>query len=277
MTEALTTLFEGHDIRVLESEGDIWIPLKDLADAWGLRPNTLYQIIARNGKKFKNRVSDVHVTCTSSDESWHKSVNEQGLYVLLGAVNTDRLKNAEAAAAIDRFQYWIPELIQKYRKKEIAQAGPVLPDIKAKLNQARELAEVCRVDPHTFEAAVLRENGLPGLADALPTSPTPVVVQHGDPGWFNPSQLVAKCNDPLLTAERLNWYLKNHDFQYRDGYIWRLTPRGMEHGKEYLYTAPSQHQEIRISWRESVLYASGLKRQLLEDQTHLPQKATTGA
>ena len=48
MTGDLIPLFEGHNIRVLEKDSEPWFPLKDLADAWGLKSNTLYQIIVRN-------------------------------------------------------------------------------------------------------------------------------------------------------------------------------------------------------------------------------------
>ncbi|MEN6397180.1 MAG: BRO family protein [Methanoregula sp.] len=271
MTEALIPLFEGHNIRVLEKDGEPWFPLKDLADAWGLRPNTLYQIIARNEKKFKNRVSDVHVTCTPPEpESWHKSVNEQGLYVLIGAVNTDRLKNPQAADAIDRFQYWVPELIQKYRKREIVQV-PVAPDIRAELQEARELAVICGKSPESFQAVILRKHGKTELADAL----TPSLV-HGESGWYTPTRLIETFmrHDPTLTPKRLNQYLSNTrengmwaPFQYRDeNHIWRLAPRGIPHGKEKEYTVPDTgHKEIRIQWKESVLVAAGLKRPELQE------------
>jgi len=36
MTEALSTLFEGHEIRVLEQDNDLWFPLTDIAKAWGI-------------------------------------------------------------------------------------------------------------------------------------------------------------------------------------------------------------------------------------------------
>jgi prophage antirepressor-like protein len=50
MTPNLTQLFEGKEIRVIEQDNDFWFPLVDLATAWGLNPNTLYQLIARNGR-----------------------------------------------------------------------------------------------------------------------------------------------------------------------------------------------------------------------------------
>ena len=259
MTETLAPIFEGHDIRVLEQDGEPWFPLKDLAAAWGLRPNTLYQIIARNEKKFKNRVSDVHVTCTPPEpESWHKSVNEQGLYVLIGAVNTDRLKNPQAADAIDRFQYWVPELIQKYRKREIAPV-PASSDIRAELQEARELAAICGKSPESFQAVILRKHGKAELADALQAT---VPFTHGESGqWMNPSEIGHEC---CLTAQQVNYWLLNHGFQYKDGPLWRLTPKGTDYGEEYVFEATNKHSEIRIRWNRAVMVASGLKRPELQ-------------
>jgi hypothetical protein len=59
----------------------------------------------------------------------------------------------------------------------------------------------------------------------------------------------------------------------RQGRIWRLNPTGEMHGKEYVYEATSGHREIRIRWRESILYASGLKRPIDESQLALPARA----
>jgi hypothetical protein len=47
----------------------------------------------------------------------------------------------------------------------------------------------------------------------------------------------------------------------------------MQHGREYQYNLGNGHSEPRISWRASVLYACGLKRDLAPDQVMLPQKS----
>jgi prophage antirepressor-like protein len=265
LTEELATLFEGKEIRAVEQDGRIWFPLADLCEAWGVHRNTLNQIIERNQKKFDGRhTSLAHVTCAGLI-----AVDELGLYLLIGAVNSDRLKNPVAAEAILRFQRWVPELIQRYRKKEIVQVqqGPVL---ETEIRHARTLAEKCGKNPDAFLAIALEKCGDGDYARALQA---PAVV-HGEPGWYNITQLVGLCNDSLLNPERLNHFLNNRGFQYRDeNRLWRLTPAGMEHGKEYLYTSPHQHSEIRVSWRESILYASGLKRPLAENQTALPARA----
>jgi prophage antirepressor-like protein len=258
MTVELVPLptFEGREIRVIEKDGTVWMPLVDLAEAWGLHRNTLRDIVQRNEKKFEGFVSTgAHETCAGLT-----MVDERGLYLLMGAVNTSRLKNPAAADAILRFQRWVPELIQRYRKKEIIQA-PALSPLDTELNQARRIAELTDTDPKAMQAAALRKCGLPEYADVL----RPVLV-HGDNGWYNVTQLCARYPLPEIEdhPERLNLYLKNQGYQYRDQGIWRLQPKGEIHGKEYWYEAPSGHREIRIRWRLSIMYACGLVRDELE-------------
>jgi hypothetical protein len=50
----------------------------------------------------------------------------------------------------------------------------------------------------------------------------------------------------------------------------------MQHGREYQFNLGNGHSEPRISWRESILYASGLKRPVAQDQIALPARANTG-
>ena len=264
MTEALTTLFENHEIRAIEQNGEVWFPLVDLAGAWGVQPNTLYQIIDRNEKKFSMMTSGVHVTCTDTV----KGVNERGLYLMLGAINTDRLKDRNAAEAILRFQRWVPELIQKYRKGEIRQTLTHSElDIRQVLNTARLLANETGGDLAAFQKITLSKCGMSEWAPALDTVPA---LMHGEKGWLIPTQIAEKINDECITAREVNNFLYNAGYQYRNAGVWRLTDKGEMHGEEYTYESPSRHREIRIRWRESVMEASGLIR-------HPEQAALPGA
>ena len=59
---ALTEMFEDKTIRVLDYEHDIWIPIADLAAAWGIDRSTPDKIIDRNEEVFfglSNTVLDV--------------------------------------------------------------------------------------------------------------------------------------------------------------------------------------------------------------------------
>lgn len=261
MTDNLA-LFEDHIVRAIEHEGELWFPLEDLAAAWGIDRKTPGNLIGRNQDLFAGMFR------SDGDVTYH-DVNERGLYVLMGKISADRLKNPEAKAAMIRFQRWVPELIQRYRKKEIVQVTPPQPLIQEEIDRAKLLAQVTGGDLREFQKIALKKCG---YGDYAPALDSPSIV-HGETGWYNPTRLIALCNDPDLTPERLNWYLHNKGYQVREGFIWRLTPAGKEHGMEYPYEAPSGHREIRIRWRESILYASGLKKAIPSDQLALPARA----
>ena len=283
MTEALSTLFEGHELRAIEKDGEIWIPLSDIASAWGIDRSTPDNMIERNPEVFAGLVT----TVLDAASTPMKSINERGLYLMMGKITTGRVKNKSARESIIRFQRWFPELIQRFRKGGIvpAKSGPEELDevIAYDLREARQIAELTGTDPKLMQAAALRQhkNGMyDACAEVLERQA--LAVRHGEPGWYNPSGLVELCNDPNLTSERLNKWLENYredgewrPFQYREGKLWRLTKRGMEHGREYQYNLGNGHSEPRISWRESVLYACGLKRDIAPDQTALPERAGT--
>ena len=259
MTEALATLFEGKEVHTFEHAGEIWFPLTDLASAWGVDRKTPGNLIGRNQEIFEG------MFLSEGDVTYH-DVNERGLYLLMGKISADRLKNPDAKAAMIRFQRWIPELIQKYRKKEIVQTPAAPQDrLKDEMTKARLCAQETNGNLIAFQKIALGKCGMGDYAPALDTAPA---IVHGETGWYNPTRLVALCNDPDLTPERLNYFLLNKGFQTRDGYLWRLTPLGTEHGREYQYEAPSGHREIRISWRISILEASGLVRH--PEQATLP-------
>jgi prophage antirepressor-like protein len=272
MTESLTTLFEGKEIRTCEKGGEPWFVVADLAEAWGLSRNTFGKIMVRNEDVFMGfkAVLDVTYARQNSPDCQNLNekaicVNERGLYVLLGKISIDRLKHPEVRERILRFQRWVPELVQRYRKKELVTI-PAGQDIRSELEEASELAVICGRSPESFQAVILKKHGKGELAEVL----QPALV-HGEPGqWLNPSEIGHECG---LTAQQVNYWMLNHGFQYRDGPLWRLTPKGMDHGEGYVFEATSRHSEIRIRWHRSVLIAAGLKRDLAPDQVMLPQKS----
>lgn len=268
MTDELIPLFQGtkYQVRVKDLDDDPWIPLIDLSQAWSLDRSTLFKHLERNPELFRDCTRIIDFLSKDGTEAV-RCVNEEGLYLLIARISSGRLKDPAARSAIMHFRASAPRLIRAYRKKEIVQIPPT-PDIKTELMQAKEYAEICQCDAHTLQAAVFKKYHEPELADALQPS-----LVHGEMGWYNPTRLITLCNDPDLTPERLNWYLYNKGYQVREGFIWRLTPQGKEHGMEYSYETPSGHREIRIRWRESILYASGLKKPIPDDQMALRARA----
>ena len=251
--------------RILPSEIGPVIPETDIAEMIGCDRSAITKKI----KAFEKYISPFQISIplpTSGGYQPHDCLNRTGFDRLILLMRPRR----KADENIDRLFELRETILAKLDTEREAGTIPVrTPDIKSELREARELAEACQRAPEAFQAAILKKYGKVELAEALQCG-----IVHGEPGWHNVTQLVTLCNDPLLNPERLNHYLKNKGFQYRDeNRLWRLAPAGMEHGKEYLFTSPHQHSEIRISWRESVLYASGLKRPVSEGQLALPARA----
>ena len=262
MTGDLVPLHETLPWRIVDSPIGLVIPAIDIADALGYDRSTITRIVKANEDIFKGLQVFQPLSTRGGTQ----------LFLCLNKVGTDRIlyliKPSKKREVFERFEKFREKAFERLaeQKKEITQA---LPPIDEELVRARHLAEQTGGNLASFQAVALKKCG---LEDYIPALNIPQVI-HGETGWYNPTRLVALCNDPDLTPERLNWYLKNKGFQYRDGYLWRLTPEGQIHGKEYWFTAASGHQEIRIAWRESILYASGLKRAISGDQAALTARA----
>ena len=252
------------------------MPCKDLSIALGLDRTALHQHVKRNRDFFGETAIDGDILSPDGDDYW---VNELGLYLLLGRVSLGKV-NPDAKVLISQFRQNVPVFLKQYRKKEIVPAvPPQAPSITSELQEARELAALCGKSPELFQAAVLKKHGKAELAEVLEVSPS---VIHSNAGYYTPTRLIELfCHDPLLTPKRFNKYLENFrdnetrewkPFQYKDeNKIWRLCGEGFRHGKEIMYEVPDSggHKEIRVLWKESILYASGLKRQEPEDRTAL--------
>ena len=247
------TFFNGNQIRATEHDGQVWISINDLSLAWGLDRSTLGKHIERDPDLY----AFTHILVDNLSTVPLRCVNEEGLYLLLGSVsNTQRLK-PEIKEVIRNFRKWVvPQVLKQFRKGEIAQVQEN-PRIEDELVRAKYLAEQTGGNLRAFQKIALEKCGFKDYAPALNV----VAIVKGESGWYIPTQLVNLCNDPDLTPERLNWYLKNKGFQYREGRIWRLTPEGWKHGKEYPFNTPHEHSEPRIAWRKSVLVASGLVKE----------------
>ena len=260
----------GQTVRVIPSEIGPVVPAVDIADNIGYNRSTITNTITKNERLFKGFTIFKALPTGGGTQQ----------FLCLNSVGTDRLLLLIKPAK-DREE--LCERVERFKAKAFGLLAKVLPGpgvppvLDVELIQARRIAELTGGNLAAFQKIALEKCG---VGDYAPARQVPALV-HGETGWYNITQLVAMCNDPLLNPERLNWYLANNPkdperrpFQYRDeNHLWRLTPLGAEHGKEYWYTAPSQHQEIRIAWRESVLYASGLRRSISTDQAALPAKA----
>jgi len=246
-------LFEGHEVRTVEYDGEVWLPLMDLSIAWGLDRTTLPKHIDRNADFFEGCSRRVDIMSHDGTESLI-CVNEEGLYLLLARISKGKVKNPNVKTSITRFRKMVPKLIRHERRR----TG----DLKTEIARARQIAQEVGCDPKEFMKIAL---GKCGMSDYAPALDTPIT--HGEPGqWMNPTELGRECS---LEPRQVNSWLYNHDFQYPQGPLWRLTAKGEGYGEEYIYNTVSKHAEVRIRWHRSIMVASGLKRPVDESQLAL--------
>ena len=272
----------GSALRVLPSEIGSVVPVIDIADMIGYNRSSITKTIDKNEAAFEG-LKTFQTLPTPGGNQRFLCLNHTGTERLFLLLSPSSKTKKDLFKRVEEFR--LKAFCKMESEKEIApvQQPPTqeLDEVVAyDLIEAKQIAKLTDTDPKALQAAILRKHGYPEIADVI-SPPAPSYV-HGETGWYNPSGLVELCNDPNLTPERLNQYLANYrengewrPFQVRDRIlkIWRLTPRGLEHGREYAFNLGNGHSEPRISWRESILYASGLKRPLSESQMALPARA----
>jgi prophage antirepressor-like protein len=256
---SLTNLFEGKEVHIIEYKNDVWIPINDLAVVWGIDRTTPLKIITRNMEIFDGMVSLIDWDVTSQTMGMH--VNERGLYLLMGKISASRLKNKEAAKAIIRFQRWVPELIQKYRKKEIVQKSKE-PDYEAALRAvrfAKELAVIVGTDSLPLFCQALDKHELSMYGGLL-------VVQKGAlkgepvlPALPKPKDYLTATDIGVRigkSAHEVNMFLYQHkppllikDLKGE----WRLTEYGKNFGEERMYEVSGGYLMWRIKWKKDIL------------------------
>jgi len=280
MTEALT-LFEGNEIRTLEQNDDIWLPVVDLAEAWKIARNTVSGIIDRNQRLFDGYTTLVHVTCTSKDagkENLNASlrcVNEQGLYLLMGRINTERLKDPNAKETILRFQRWVPELVKAFRKGELKPSKEIEAMVRSHLNIADAMVQYAHVDRGIMTTVALARVESETGADLSWLKGLVRKDRQQPPGYLNAGQVGEELGG--LSANSVNKILAQLGYQYWMVDRWQPTLIGMNYGENMPYTVinknGSSHSGYQLRW--SPMMVARLRSHI--DGTAQIERATTGA
>jgi len=260
MTTNLTTskLFEGHEIRGIESGGEVWIPIRDLSKAWGLDRTTIRKHISRNMDIFEGYVHGIHDgDILSHDEELKNDVfvNEAGLYQLIARVSKTRLKNPAIRDAIIRFRKDIPKLIQQFRKAEIQEQ--TLPAVQIPQKQIGDM-----VREHLKIADALCEFGHVdrGIATSIALSRVEFetgidlstyknLIPRGKQQPFaslTPTQMGKELG---MAATTVNKILTQLGYQYLSGRDWQPTHVGSAYSEAYPVTGITEKGKSYSRWQ----------------------------
>jgi prophage antirepressor-like protein len=245
MTGSIIPLFEGHDIRVLEQNGELLFPLEDLASAWGVDRKTPANLIGRNKDLFEGMFR------SDGDVTYH-DVNEKGLYLLMGKISADRLKNPKARDAMIRFQRWVPELIQKYRKHDIIPAEQKDIDtlVQQHLHIADAMAQFAHVDRGIAVSVALARVEYDTGADLTCYKNLIRKDRQQAPGYLTPTQIGQELGG--LSARTINQMLQQLGYQDYLGDRWQPTKIGENYGENMPFAVSLKnggvHSDYQLKW-----------------------------
>jgi hypothetical protein len=276
MQLTLSKVFDDKQIRAMELNGEIWVPVVDLADAWTVDRSTLTKIINRNPDVFKSLSTVVDVTSPNqispNSETVNNSlrlVNERGMIVLGLKVSAGHIKNKSVKDKIIEFQLWVPELMQDIRKglvqlsasaQPLALAIPKKPvDIlKDELDVADELISrsgLTREQAHSYAVILAGEKAgrdFQCYATAIKAKSVQLPLLETEPvdrNEFNSMKSLRELARMMkLPEDKVRNVLESIGIIYYENHIWKLTSKGEQFGKAYLVTIGYPYRSQQKAW-----------------------------
>jgi prophage antirepressor-like protein len=284
MQLTLSSIFDGKNIRATEINGEIWIPVVDLADAWEVDRTTLTKIINKNPEIFKTLSTVIELPSskeiTSVPQSVNNSlrlVNERGTVILALKVSAKDLKNPLAKEKVIEFQLWVPQIIQDLRKGMVVLAAPqqvhttyvqrpvdilneqldVADVLVKRVGVGKEQAHAYAVilagekagtDLQCYATAIRAKSGTQlQLTEAIPED------QAAFQSHYSRRQIAGFLK---LTEDKTRDLLEDKKIIVRTNGIWHLTKFGEQFGRVFMITPQYPYisaQEARIKYNNKLM------------------------
>lgn len=248
MTPDLATLFEGKEIRVIEHNNDLWIPIADLANAWGIDRSTPDNMINRNQEVFEG----VSATVLDTASTPMQCVNERGLYLMMGKISAGRLKNPAAKTIIIRFQKWFPEILQKHRKGELVSVDDIL---RSHLAIADSMVQYAHVDRGIAVTVAIAKVEHDTGADLKWISNLVRKDRQQAPGFLTPTQVGEELGG--LSPRSVNRMLQQLGYQYLVANRWTPTKVGECFSENLPFTrvlsTGGSHSDYQLKWSPEIV------------------------
>jgi hypothetical protein len=277
MQLTLSKVFDEKNIRAMELDGEIWVPVVDLADAWGADRSTLTKIINRNPEIFKSLSTIVDLSSPNqispNSETVNNSlrlVNERGMIILGLKVSAGHIKNKVVKDKIIEFQLWVPQLMQDIRKGLVQLSTPApslmlrqpqkaVDILKEELDVADELISrsgLTREQAHSYAVILAGEKAgrdFQCYATAIKAQTKQLqlveTIQPLDQGEFDRHFSLRKLAHHFgKTEDKIRNTLESTNIICFKNGIWHLTSHGESFGKPFKVVIGYPYQNKEVTW-----------------------------
>lgn len=252
---AIISKFSDKDIRIIDVDNDLLLPVIDIAEAIGYDNDSMTRVIRRNAEVFEGFTRTVEMTVNGKLFTT-RCVNESGLYLLFGKIDISRIKSEDAKDAIISFQRWIATTLKELRESRTVKITPMQTPgevLKDEMSIAMMIQEYLGLDKTLFMVtAITRTEKQTGTSLVEYKNLLPPVV---GPVAILTATEIGKQVD--MQASKVNLKLAELGLHEKKGGIWTLTEAGKEYGAPFYenvnHGSGSTWQGVINKWSPKVI------------------------
>jgi prophage antirepressor-like protein len=253
----IVSTFSGKDIRVIECDSELWMPIVDIAGAIGYGNDQLTRLVRNNSELFEgfNRTTST-VARQDKPPVTLSCVNEQGLYMLLSKISLNQVQDPAVRQNIITFNRWMVSEIKRIREERSVKLTPMQTPgevLKDEMSIAMMIQEYLGLDKTLLMVtAITRTEKQTGTSLVEYKNLLPPVV---GPVAILTATEVGKQVD--MQASKVNLKLAELGLHEKKGGIWTLTEAGKEYGAPFYenvnHGSGSTWQGVINKWSPKVI------------------------
>ncbi len=225
---SLLEKFNDAEIRIIEEDDDVWIPIVDIATAIGYGNDQLTRLVRNNIELFNGFNRTTSTVAPEGNPIRLVCVNEQGFYMLLSKVSINQLGDPEVKKSIIEFNRWMVDTVKKMRENK--HRGPSYGDyLKQEMIIVEELNRVLDLDKTLLTNVALENTEKYTGVSMLPYKQMLPAVK-GIVAVLRATDIGSELNIPAsavnVILERMGYIVKEHK-------KWVITDLGKQFGKAY--------------------------------------------
>lgn len=253
--QAIISKFSDKDIRIVDVNDDLLVPVIDIAGAIGYDNDSMTRVIRRNVEVFEGFTQTVEMTVNGKSFTT-RCVNESGLYLLFGKIDISRIKSEDARDAIIAFQRWIAITLKELRESRAVKLTPMRTPgevLKDEMSIAMMIQEYLGLDKTLLMVtAITRTEKQTGTSLVEYKNLLPPVV--GPVAILTATEIGKQVN---MHPAKVNIKLAELGLHEKKGGVWTLTETGKEYGAPFYenvnHAQGSTWQGVINKWSPKVI------------------------